>query len=68
MISASTSLGEAARQLVVIVISGSSISGVSWMGRRARLIRPKIRINASATSKATGLASPARVMITARRR
>ena len=65
MISASTSSGAAERQLVVILISGSSTSGVSCTGRRPRLMAPNNTASSTATTTATGLLKDRRVRFTA---
>jgi hypothetical protein len=55
MISDSISLGADARHGVITVISGRDISGVIWIGSRARLSKPKMAMRIQATITATGL-------------
>ena len=64
MISASISSGAAARHAVRMVISGRSTSGVSWMGRRDRLIAPNRTTSSTATRVAVRLDSARRDQIT----
>ena len=66
MISDSISLGAEARQGVRMVISGRDISGVIWIGRRARLSRPKIATRMQATMTATGFERQILVSVTVR--
>jgi hypothetical protein len=63
MISDSISLGAEARHGVLIEISGRSISGVIWIGRRMRLKVPKITTRIPATMTATGFPRDIRVRV-----
>ena len=63
IISDSTSLGAEARQGVWIEISGRSISGVIWIGKRIRLRVPNITTRIPATITATGFPKDIRVRI-----
>ena len=65
MISDSISLGADARQRVMMEISGRVISGVIWIGKRKRLIMPKMTTRMQATITATGLESAILVSVTA---
>jgi hypothetical protein len=61
MISDSTSSGAAARQAVLTPIRGRSISGIIWMGKRPRLMPPKMSARMTPTVTATGLERAIRV-------
>ena len=65
MISDSISLGADARHDVRMEISGRSISGVIWIGRRIKLRVPKITTRMPATMTATGFPNDIRVKVKA---